>query len=244
MSRILVLGATSAIAQAVGRVLAARGDSLYLVARDAARLEAVRADLQARGAAVHMRVADLDELDRHEAILGDAWPRLGGVDVAFVAYGVLIEQSVCSDDASAAARQMHTNFVSPAALATRIAARLEAAGAGSLVVVGSVAGDRGRASNYVYGASKGGLAIFLDGLRHRLAGSGVHVLTVKPGFVDTPMTRALPKGPLWATPSRVADDIVRALDRRQAVLYTPWFWRWIMVVICNLPRGILHRTKL
>ena len=243
--KVFVAGATSAIAQALARLCAARGDALFLVARDPDRLQAVRLDLMARGApVVETLVADLDVLERHPAIVEEAWSRMGGLDTALIAYGVLLDQQECRDLPAEAARQVHTNFVSPVSLITALAARFEARGAGSIVALGSVAGDRGRQSNYTYGASKGGLAIFLDGLRHRLAVRGVHVLTVKAGFVDTPMTRAFPKGALWAAPARVAEDILRAIDRRQAVLYTPWFWRWIMAVIRNLPRGILHRTKL
>ena len=243
--KVFIAGATSAIAQAIARLCAVRGDSLFLVARDPDRLQAVALDLIARGApAVETMAADLDDLARHPALVEKAWTAMGGLDVALVAYGVLIDQRQCDENPAEGTRQLHTNFVSPVSLLTCLAARFAAKGAGSLVALGSVAGDRGRGSNYHYGASKAGLATFLDGLRHRLAKSGVHVLTVKPGFVDTPMTSAFPKGALWASPALVAGDVMRAIDGRRAVIYTPWFWRWIMMIIRNLPRAILHRTNL
>jgi short-subunit dehydrogenase len=113
-----------------------------------------------------------------------------------------------------------------------------------IAAIGSVAGDRGRQSNYVYGAAKGGLDILLEGLRHRLAPKGVAVVTIKPGFVDTPMTASFPKGPLWAKPEKVAVDIRRAIDKRRPVTYTPGFWCLIMLVIKSVPRAIFYKTKL
>ena len=136
------------------------------------------------------------------------------------------------------------NALSAMAVAEAAATCLAQQGHGTLAVISSVAGDRGRASNYVYGAAKGALTRYLQGLRNRLAAAGVHVLTIKPGFVDTPMTAHLPKGALWATPERVADDIVRAIERRREVLYTPWFWRWVMAVLCAIPEGLFKRTRL
>ena len=241
---VFIAGATSAIAQAVARRLAERHAAFYLVARDAGKLEAVRLDLLARGArAVHGRVADLDARAEHEAIVRDA-VAAGALDIALIAYGVLGDQGECRASPEAAARQVETNLVSPVSLLTALAAAMEPVGRGTLVVLSSVAGDRGRQSNYTYGASKGGLSIFLEGLRHRLWARGVKVLTVKAGFVDTPMTRDFAKGPLWATPDRVARDIVRAIDSGSTVLYTPWFWRWIMRVVRWLPDRILFRTSL
>jgi short-subunit dehydrogenase len=121
---------------------------------------------------------------------------------------------------------------------------MQAQGSGTIAVVTSVAGDRGRQSNYVYGAAKGGVSRFLEGLRHRLHQAGVKVIDIKPGFVDTPMTAAFRKGPLWVGPEQVAKDIERALDRNRADVYTPWFWRWIMLAVRALPNALMHRTKL
>jgi NAD(P)-dependent dehydrogenase (short-subunit alcohol dehydrogenase family) len=139
---------------------------------------------------------------------------------------------------------LHTDLVSPASLLTAAAARLEASGGGTLVALSSVAGDRGRQSNYPYGAAKGGLSVFLQGLRNRLARRGVHVLTVKLGFVDTPMTEALPKNPLYAQPDVVARNVLRAVARRRDLVYVPAFWRWIMLVIRAIPERLFKRMSL
>jgi decaprenylphospho-beta-D-erythro-pentofuranosid-2-ulose 2-reductase len=245
-ARVLVLGATSAIAQAVARIYAARGCRLYLVARDASRLEAVRADLLARGAAqADAAIADLAAIERHGELVDDAATALGGIDVALIAHGVLPDQARAQASFAETQRALAVNFTSPASLAHEIANRFEKRGQGTLAVIGSVAGDRGRQSNYVYGAAKGGLAIFLQGLRHRLHPRGVKVLTVKPGFVDTPMTAAFPKGPLWASPERVARGIVAAIDRgTSGEAYVPGFWRAIMAVIRAVPERLFVKTRL
>ena len=136
-------------------------------------------------------------------------------------------------------------LVSACAWLTTVATYLEAQGGGAIAAIASVAGDRGRQSNYLYGAAKGGLALFLEGLAHRFAKGPVRVLTVKPGFIDTPMTDGLAKGgPLWASPERVAADIDRAVVNKNTVLYTPWFWRLIMMVIRHLPRPIFNLLRI
>ena len=245
MQRILILGATSAIAEAVARRYAGLGDRLFLVARSAERLEAVTADLRTRGAgSVDSAAADLASVAGHSALLDRAWTSLGGVDVVLLAYGVLPDQALCERSWPATADALQVNFVSPCALLHGLANRLEPAGAGVICVITSVAGDRGRKSNYVYGAAKGGLALFALGLRHRLASRGVAVVVVKPGFVDTPMTAHLPKGPLFATPARIARDIHRGITRRVGVVYTPWWWRGILALIRAVPDRLFVRTNL
>lgn len=243
---VVIFGATSAIAEQVARLLAARGARLLLVARDAERLERIAADLRLRGAAlVDIQVADLDDPAARAPLLAVLEARLGPPDLALVAFGTLGDQATIARDPEATRRALTTNFLSPACLLTALAGRMEAAGRGTLAVVTSVAGDRGRASNYVYGAAKGGLSTFLEGLRHRLAPSGVIVLDIRPGLVDTPMTAGMRKGgPLWATPERVARDIERAIRARRSVLYTPWFWRWIMLAVRALPEPLFHRLRL
>ena len=238
----MILGASSALGQALARELAARGEALALVARDAARLERVAADIEARGATVTRHLADFDDLAGHAALLDE----VGEADDYWLFYGTLPDQAACEGDWELAAAALHTNFTSAASLLTRLANRLEPRGRGSLVVVSSVAGDRGRASNYVYGAAKGALSLFCQGLRNRLSKHGVQVLTIKPGFVDTPMTAAVEKtpAPLWATPERVARDMVRARDRGADVRYTPWFWLPIMAIIKSVPERIFKRLSL
>ncbi len=161
-----------------------------------------------------------------------------------VAHGILPDQAAAEQDHRAAVHALEVNFVSAVSILTILAAYLEEQGTGCLAVISSVAGDRARAGNYVYGAAKGGLATFLAGLRRRLAGTGVSVLTIKPGFVDTPMTRHLPKNALYASAERVGGRIHRALVAgRPDVLYVPWYWRWIMLVLRTLPEWLFRRLR-
>ncbi|MFC0408651.1 SDR family oxidoreductase [Roseomonas elaeocarpi] len=248
MRRIVIFGATSAIAQAVARLFAADGARLFLVARNAERLDAVAADLRARGAGtVATATADLADEGAHAALVAQAEAALEGLDAALIAHGTLGDQSRSESDADAALAELRNNFLSPASILTHLANRMAAQGHGTIAVIGSVAGDRGRMSNYVYGSAKGGLRVFVQGLRHRLGKSGVSVVLVQPGFVDTPMTAGVANrgGPLWAKPERVARDIRRAMDRGgPAILYTPWFWSPIMTVVRNLPDAVFRRTKM
>lgn len=246
MIRVAVFGATSAIAAATARLYAAEGAAFFLVGRNAERLESVAADLKARGASsVTTVAADLNETERHGALTAAAVEALGGLDVALLAQGVLPDQRECEDDARQALAAVTANFTAPAALLTELAKVFERQGRGAIGVIGSVAGDRGRQSNYVYGAAKGGLGVFTQGLRHRLGRAGVSVTLIKPGFVDTPMTAGMAKGgPLWATPEKVAEDIRRGLDNGDAVVYTLWFWRFIMLIVRFLPDRLFARTRL
>lgn len=248
MQRIVVFGATSAIAHAASRLWVQRGDQLVLVGRNPDKLASAVADLRTRGgpqAVVHGLQADLDDLDAHPRLLAQAEQALGGLDVALIAHGTLPDNERCATDVGEAMKEIRTNALSVISLCTLIGERFAARGAGRLAVIGSVAGDRGRQSNYVYGAAKGMVALYLQGLRNRLSPQGVQVLTVKPGFVDTPMTDHLPKGgPLWATPERVAAGIVGALDRRRDVVYLPGFWRPVMALIRSIPEGVFKRMKL
>lgn len=245
MNNTLIIGATSAIAEALARRLAAAGDALFLVGRDMQKLEAVASDLRSRGAP-RVECATLDALDygRHGPVVAQAIDTLGGLDRVVIAYGTLPDQAACAQSAELAQREFELNATSIISLLTPLANHFEKRGKGTIAVISSVAGDRGRQSNYVYGAAKGALSLFLEGLRNRLAPKGVRVVTVKPGFVDTPMTAAFKKGALWATPDRVARDIQRALERGPEVLYTPWFWRWIMLIIRHIPEAIFKRMKL
>ncbi|BDG09662.1 SDR family oxidoreductase [Anaeromyxobacter paludicola] len=245
MRRVLVLGATSAIAEATARVHAERGDALFLVARSPARLAAVADDLALRGAPkVEGFVADLNDLSHHRELLDAAEAALGGPpEVVLLAYGALGSPVVLDRDPYAAVEVLNTNLVSPVALLTLVAERLARAGRGTIVGISSVAGDRGRSGNAVYGASKAGLTAFLSGLRARLWRAGVHVLTVKPGFVDTPMTAHLAKGPLFAPPGAVAQGIVRAVDRKADEVYLPWFWRLVMFAVRHIPERIFKQLR-
>lgn len=245
MKKVIVLGATSAIAQATVRLLAARGASLYLVGRNAQNLEAVAKDAATRGAAkVESQALDLNDCGAHEALVEKATQALGGLDAAVLAHGVLGDQEESQRSWAAAETVLRTNFLSAASLLTVLANRFEAQKAGTLVVISSVAGDRGRQSNYVYGASKGALNVFLQGLRNRLAKSGVAVVTVKPGFVDTPMTAHIPKNKLFASPEKVARGLLSAADSRKDEVYVPGFWALIMLIIRTIPEFMFKRMKL
>jgi len=242
---ILVVGATSAIAEAAAREWAARGASLYLAARRESLLASIAEDLKLRGAKqVGFESFDVIARDTHEALLTRAENALGALDCLLVAHGTLPDQAACFADPELAVREIDLNAVATSALVLRAAARFEARGAGAIAVVTSVAGVRGRQSNFVYGAAKGMVSRLLEGLRHRLHARGVAIVDIRPGFVDTPMTAGFKKGALWASPGRVAHDIVKAVDRRAGVVYTPWFWRWIMMIIRHLPDFLFHRTKL
>ncbi len=246
MKRVLIIGATSAIAEATARLFAQRGDMLFLVARDAARLKIVADDLGVRGA-VRVAQATLDVTDfaAHEDVIERAERELGGVDTVLIAHGTLSDQPQCEQSVEALRREFDINATSTMALLTLLAKRMEPRRQGTLAVISSVAGDRGRQSNYVYGATKAAVSAFLSGLRQRLAKSNIDVLTIKPGFVDTPMTAGIAnKGALWAQPDAIAAGIVRAIERRRSVVYLPWFWAIIMLVIKHIPEALFKRIKL
>jgi len=243
--KVVVFGATSAIAEQVARLLAAERAALFLVARDPAKLAAIADDLRLRGAAVAgSAVADLDDDARHPALLAAARAALGGIDLVLVAHGVLAGSDACERDPAVLAQVLRTNFSGAAALCQAAALELASHGGGTIAAISSVAGDRGRASNYAYGAAKAGFSTFLEGLRARFQARGVHVLTVKPGRVDTPMTAGLPRSALSVHPRRVARPILRAVDRRRSVVYVPGFWRLIMLVVRSLPEVLMRRLQL
>lgn len=245
MRRVLILGATSAIAMETARIFASRGDRIFLVARNAERLEAVATDLKLRGASqVATEVLDLNAFDSHRALIDGAAEALGGLDTALIAHGTLGDQQKSQQDWTYAEAEIRTNFLSAASLLTHLANHFEAQKRGSIAVISSVAGDRGRQSNYVYGAAKAGLTAFTDGVRNRLYPAGVNVITVKPGFVDTPMTADIQKGPLFAKPEAVAKGIHKALVRGGDVVYLPGFWRLIMTIVKAVPEAIFKRLKL
>jgi decaprenylphospho-beta-D-erythro-pentofuranosid-2-ulose 2-reductase len=243
---ILIFGATSAIAEAVARLYAAQGAQLFLVARNAEKLNVVASDLLARGASdVKTFVMDANDMARLPEMLDAAWSGPSRIDAALIAHGTLPDQALCETDIDYAVREFRTNAESVIACLTGLANRFEEQGSGVIAVIGSVAGDRGRASNYLYGAAKAAVDTFASGLRGRLYKHGVHVLTIKPGFVDTPMTKGLPLPQALVVPAeKVAADIVRAIEKKWDVLYTPWFWRFIMLIILHIPNVVFKRMKL
>lgn len=238
----LIVGATSAIAEEVARLYAGRGASLVLTGRNPARLAAVGDDLRVRGATVETEVLDVLDHDRHAAVVRQAFS--ARLDVALLAHGDLPDQERCQVEPGEAARVLQLNLVATVELLTLLAREFEAQRSGTIAVISSVAGDRGRRSNYVYGAAKAGVSVFLQGLRQRLRPAGIRVVTLKPGFVDTPMTAHLPRNPLASSPRRAGRAIYRAIEARRDVAYIPWFWRPVMALIRAMPEALFKRLRL
>lgn len=245
MKKILIVGANSAIAQACARRWAQRGDALFLAARGAAPLQSLVDDLRVRGVKqIASRVFDANELADHAALLAEATKALGGLDTILIAHGTLTDQMRAQTDQAYALAELATNGTSVVSLMGLAAEQFEQQGQGAIAVISSVAGDRGRQSNYVYGSAKALVSAFASGLRQRMSKKGVTVTTIKPGFVDTPMTASFKKGALWAQPDQVAKDIVQAVDKGATVVYTPGFWRVIMLIIKHIPEFVFIKLTL
>lgn len=243
---IFISGATSAIAQAWARLHAAHGARFYLVGRDTCKLDAVKSDLLARGASdVQLHVMDMALVQDYDSVTAQLYAHWPQVDIALFAQGGMPEQRMLEKNVADVRAMFELNVMSYIQPATLIAERMAQAGSGSVVLVSSPAGDRGRQSNYFYGATKAAITVFAGGLRNHVFKRGVHVLTVKPGFVDTPMTAHIEKGgPLWAQPEQIAACIEDGLQKKKDVIYAPWFWLIIMLVIKNIPEVIFKRLGL
>lgn len=247
-SGVLVVGAGSGIARALLDQLASRANRLILAGRDLEELSRTASDVTIRHG-IPTNVLSFDALNfaSHDEFFSNAVSHcegdLGGI---VVCYGHMLDQSSAAQSEDIVREMLDVNFTSVATLLNVAARHFEQRQSGFIVALSSVAGDRGRQSNYCYGAAKAGLTAYLSGLRNRLTPYGVQVLTVKPGFVDTPMTHGLlkPNSPIVAQPERVARDIVRAIDHRRDVLYTPWFWYGIMTIIRTIPERVFKRLKL
>ena len=223
--------------------MARDGKEFLLVARSQERLDAVRSDLLARGA-TSVLTLEADLVHSAGLVTSFATQCFQDFDTLLLTYGTLLDQEKCQTLPEYAVRELETNFVSAVAVLTSFVPYFESRSSGTIAVITSVAGDRGRKSNYVYAAAKGGLNIFLQGLRGRMHAHGVRVLTIKPGPVATVMTENLRKLPLLAAPQDVATDIYRALKTMSSdVLYTPRFWRWIMAGVRAIPEGIFKRVR-
>jgi len=246
LDKIAIFGATSAVAQELARLLAGEGRSLILVGRSSERLDAMKGDLLARGAPnVVSATADLADCSRHRELVQMVTQAFPDIDSAVIAYGTLLDQEECAHSPELAVQELHTNFLSQASLLTVLADYFAHRRAGQIVAITSVAGDRGRRSNYVYGSAKGGTSLFVQGLRCRLHGTGVGVITVKPGPIDTPMTAHLPKTHLFTTPELVAQSIHSAMKRGSSrVIYVPAYWRLLMAIIRAIPESIYQRLPL
>lgn len=246
--RVVIVGATSRIAECCARLYAAEGASLLLAGRNASRLTALAQDLQVRaGGRLQVKCCRFDaaDPDAPAALLMEALSCLGGIDLLLVAHGYLPDQAAAQSDLKLCHAVLETNGVSACLVAEAFAGHFEQRRSGCIAVIGSVAGDRGRQSNYIYGAAKGLIEIYLQGLRNRLHRAGVVVLLIKPGPTETPMTSDLGRrGTSLASPEQVARDIVRAIESRRRLLYTPAKWRLIMAVIRAIPESIFVRLRL
>ncbi len=245
MRKILLIGATSAIAEATARYFAAEGCAFFLVARNETKLQTIAQDLQVRGASqVDYRPLDMNEFEEHLNLIQAAHEALAGFNTVLIAHGTLGDQEASQASYATTEEELKTNFLSVVSLLTPIANQFEQQKYGTIAVISSVAGDRGRQSNYVYGTAKAATSTFLQGLRNRLYKSGVQVLTIKPGLVDTPMTAHRPKGPLFASADTVGKQIHEAIQGQKDVVYVPWFWWGIMMMIKGIPEMIFKRLSL
>lgn len=241
---VLILGATSAIARATAAEFARCGTRLYLAARDADELRRIAADLRLRhNVEIRHGVFDAEATETHAAFLQSVINEMSDLSGVVLAFGYLGDPHAARDFPEAG-KIIARNFTGAASILGHCANYFEPMKRGFIIGISSVAGDRGRQSNYVYGAAKGALSLYLQGLRNRLFASGVRVITIKPGFVDTAMTYGMPGLFLVATPQYIGERIVRALDKSADVVYLPWFWRYIMLIIRHIPESIFKRMKL
>jgi decaprenylphospho-beta-D-erythro-pentofuranosid-2-ulose 2-reductase len=246
MKKIFIVGATSAIATACARLWTSEDAIFFLAGRDNVKLQSIADDLKARGASeAYTDLIDLCDIESHESMLEKCFTALEQVDIALIAHGTLPDQADCEQDTHIALQEFSSNGLSTIALLTPLANRMEKQGHGTIAVISSVAGDRGRQSNYLYGAAKASVTTFCEGLRARMFKAGVQVLTIKPGFVDTPMTRGLPlPGPLVSSPDKIAKCIHRGIKRGSNTIYTPRYWSLIMLIIRSIPTVIFKRLSL
>jgi decaprenylphospho-beta-D-erythro-pentofuranosid-2-ulose 2-reductase len=243
--KVVILGALSGMAMEIARIYAGRGADLGLLGSSADRLADLSADLRVRGAGrIKTLAIDLSAPPSYDAVMREFAGETGGIDVLILAYGRLGDHARACTDLQYAAEILTTNFTS-AALWLLAAAKCMN-GKGTIAVFCSVAGDRGRRSNYVYGSAKGGLAVLAQGMAHELAATGPRIIIFKPGFVITPMTEGMKRsGPLWTRSRRAARIVVDAIDRKRGpIVYVPGYWRWIMLIVRLVPATIFHRTSL
>ncbi len=241
---VLILGATSAIARGVAMAFASLGDNLYLASRDLDELQRIASDLRVRyDISVHTGLFDANKPETHTAFFQQVVGTMGNLDGIALAFGLMGDQ-ISAREFDVAEKIIMSNYTGAVSILGLSANYLEARKAGFIIGITSVAGDRGRQSNYVYGSAKGALSLYLQGLRNRLYPVNVRVLTIKPGFVDTAMTFGLPGMFLVASPATIGKKIVESLNKSADVIYLPFFWRYIMLIIKHIPEFIFKRLKL
>jgi len=242
---VLILGATSGIARGAAIALASRGRNLILAGRDEVELQRIATDLSIRyGITTRIRLLDISDLAGQEELVGSLLHDGEVLSGVLCAVGYLGEQETAFTDSEEASRIMIGNYTGPALLLDRLANLMIPNKSGFIIGIASVAGDRGRQSNFIYGSAKGGFGLYLQGLRNRLFREGIQVLTVKPGFVDTAMTYGMPGMFLVAQPEDIGEGIVRAQEKGKDAVYLPGFWRYIMLIIRSIPEKIFKRLGL
>lgn len=244
MNKFLILGATSAVARSFCERTISKGDQVILVGRNKEKIDSLKKHYNTikPGSVVHTFILDFNNTDNHHelATILNRWK----VANVLCAWGILGNDKKAQEESSHALEIINSNFTSYVSVLATITPYFEKLNKGSITVITSVAGDRGRQSNYTYGSAKGALSIYLDGMRHRFASSKVSIIDIKPGFIDTPMTADFKKGPLWAKPETIAKDIDYAIIKSRPRIYTPFFWRYIMYVIKNIPFKVFRKLKI
>lgn len=245
MKKIAIFGAASAIAQETAKHFAQKGAELYLLDLSAGRLESVRKDIQARfNNTIHIKEFNANELSSHQQVFDSIISEMNGLDAVLIAWGTLPNQKEIEKDIPKLVSEFTTNGLSIISMASIAANYFESKNSGTLAVISSVAGDRGRQSNYVYGAAKGTISLFLQGLRNRFGKSDIKIITIKPGMVDTPMTADMPKSPLFASPKTIGKGIFEAMANGKEIAYLPGYWRLIMFIIKHIPEFIFKKLSL
>jgi short-subunit dehydrogenase len=244
MKKVLIIGGASAIARETAKCFASEGASLFLADISSARLESVKQDIQTRYQCdIHLKEFDALDFENHDNIINQATENLGGLDVVLIAHGTLGKQTEIESYFPAVEKEIRLNFLSAASLATKVAEFFDKQGRGTLAVISSVAGERGRRSNYIYGSAKGALTLYISGLRGRFAQTNVKIITLKPGLVDTPMTQHMSKSPLFASAETVGASIYKAIKSGKEIVYIPGFWRIVMAVVRLIPENIFKKMK-
>jgi len=243
MQTVLILGATSDMAEAIAYAYAEKGNHVILAARNSARLERTRADMEIRfGQSPAVVEFDAQDFASHGTFYGNL---PAAPDVVVCVFGYLGDNEKALADFAEARQIINVNYTGAVSILNVAANALAAKGSGTIIGISSVAGERGRQSNFHYGSAKAGFTAYLSGLRNYLFHKNVHVLTVKPGFVKTKMTAGMPLNPkLMATPQQIAKDVVRAAAKKKNVLYSLWMWKYIMAIIRNIPEGMFKKMKL
>lgn len=240
---IAIFGATSAIAKAYARLKCDSSIDFVLVARDQDMLTEIKNDLLTRGAGnIETLPYDFENIKGLSGLVSSLAQK--HIDIALIAYGTLPDQKNCQNSLEYAEKHYSLNATSILLLLSLLSKKFKEQQSGTIAVITSVAGDRGKKSNHYYGAAKASVSVFLQGLRQDLFKNGVHVVDIKPGFVDTPMTASFDKGFLWAKPDQISSGIDRAIRCKKNIVYLPWFWKWIMCIIRAIPESIFKKLEM